>query len=175
MAWELSFLHMLESIHDGGIVDGIMILLSTLGNAGILWIAISLILLIPNRARKVGLQTIIAMLVTFIVGNLILKNIIHRARPYVVDPTLQLLIAKPSEYSFPSGHTMNGYTAAITFFFYNKKWGSIAIVFATAIAFSRMYNLVHFPTDIMGGLTIGICSAISVHYFMNRKKKEVRE
>ena len=44
MAWELSFLHMLESIHDGGIVDGIMILLSTLGNAGILWIAISLIL-----------------------------------------------------------------------------------------------------------------------------------
>ena len=75
MAWELSFLHMLESIHDGGIVDGIMILLSTLGNAGILWIAISLILLIPNRTRKVGLQTIIAMLVTFIVGNLILKNI----------------------------------------------------------------------------------------------------
>lgn len=165
MDWELSFLHALEGLHDGGVMDVLMKFFSTLGNAGILWIAIGVLLIVFPKTRKCGIQMIIAMAITFIVGNLILKNLIHRDRPYVVDETLIPLVKKPSEFSFPSGHTMNGFTGAFTIFFYNKKWGSIALIVATIIAFSRMYNLVHFPTDILGGFVIGICSALIVNYF----------
>lgn len=168
MNWELSFLHMLQDI-ENPILDGIMAVLSTLGNAGLFWIMVGVVLLIPKKYRKLGIQVLAAMLLTFIVGNLVLKNIIHRPRPYVVDPTLIPRVRKPSEYSFPSGHTMNGITAALTLFLNDKRIGIPAIVLALLIAFSRIYNLVHFQTDIIGGMVIGICSAIFVQWCINRK------
>ena len=117
-----------------------------------------------------GWQVLLAMLVTFIIGNLILKNVIARPRPFAVDPEVLglLIIPQPGEYSFPSGHTMNGFTAAFTLFFCNKKLGIPALILATLIAFSRLYHFVHFPTDIIGGFCVGLAVAIIMNYVFQK-------
>ena len=70
--------------------------------------------------------------------------------------------------SFPSGHTLNGITAAVTLMFIDKRMGIPAIVLAVLIAFSRMYNFMHFPTDILAGAVLGVVSAVFVNFLFKR-------
>ena len=170
MSWVFDFLYALQNIHNP-ILDRIMVVLSLLGNGGVLWIFLAAVLLCTKKYRKCGLQVAVAMLFTYIVGNLILKNAIHRDRPCWIDPSIELLLKSPKDYSFPSGHSMNGFTAAVTLLLCDKKLGIPALVLASAIAFSRLYNFVHFPTDVIAGIVVGIISAMFVNYLFIRKTK----
>lgn len=179
MNWEISFLYALQEIHNP-ILDQIMIFITTLGDDGLLWIAIGIICLFMKKHCKMGWQVLLSMLVTFIVGNLILKNVIARPRPFAVEPeALSLLtIPQPGEYSFPSGHTMNGFVAAFALFFNNKKIGIPALILAGLIAFSRMYHFVHYPTDIIGGFCVGLGVAILMNYVFDKvlaRRQKVQE
>jgi undecaprenyl-diphosphatase len=162
MEWEFTWLYALQEIHNP-ILDPIMAFVSNLGNAGIFWIAVALLLCIPKKYRRCGVQMLVAMAVTFIIGNLILKNLVCRQRPCWMDPSVSLLVPAPSDYSFPSGHSMNGFAAAVTLLYHDKRLGVPAILLATIIAFSRLYNFVHFPTDVFAGIAIGTIVAILVH------------
>lgn len=168
MSWEFDFLYALQNIHNP-VLDKIMIVLSTIGDAGLLWIGVAILLICMKKYRKCGLQVAVAMLLTFIVGNLILKNMIHRDRPCWIDPSITLLVKSPSDFSFPSGHSMNGFTASVSILLCDKKLGIPAVILASAIAFSRLYNFVHFPTDVIAGIVIGIVSALFVNYLFQRK------
>ena len=106
---------------------------------------------------------VISMAITFIIGNLILKNLIARERPCWLDTQIALLIKSPKDYSFPSGHSMNGFAASIALLCNDKKLGIPAVILASLIAFSRLYHFVHFPTDVMVGILIGTTVAILVH------------
>lgn len=174
MAWEFDFLYALQKLHNP-ILDEFMTFVSILGNSGVFWIVVAIVLLFIPKYRKCGGQMALAMLLTFIIGNVILKNLIARDRPCWIDETVPLLLNCPHDYSFPSGHTMNGITAALTLFFYNKKLGIPALVLAVVIAFSRLYHFVHFPTDVLAGVIVGIFSAVVMHkifqYWSERKKK----
>lgn len=167
---EMEILYVIQSIHTD-LLDTIMILLSTLGNSGLIWIAIAVVLLIPKRTRYCGITMLAAMAVSFLLGNLCLKNIIQRKRPCAVDTSVRLLIPFPSEYSFPSGHTLNGFTAATVIFLYFKKPGVFALLLAAAIAFSRIYLFVHYPTDILGGMVLGIVDAVMVYLLAKRVRR----
>lgn len=167
MQWEFSFLYALQELHSP-VMDKIMIFITELGDGGLFWIGIGIVCLVMKKHRRMGLQVLLSMLCTFIVGNLILKNLFARQRPCAIDPSIELLIPYPSEFSFPSGHTMNGTTAAIALFLNNKKIGVPAIMIAVLIAFSRMYHFVHFPTDILGGFCIGFTMAILVNYVFDK-------
>lgn len=169
---ELEFLHMLQGWHTDWL-DAVMVFVTKLGDAGLLWIGIGLILAIIPKTRKCGILVLISMAVSFLLGNLILKNLIGRARPFHVDNSVTLLIPEPSEYSFPSGHTLNGFTASVMIFLHYKKPGILAIIFAALIAFSRMYLFVHYPTDIIGGIALGIFDAVLV--YMVAKKVTARK
>ena len=168
MSWEFDFLYALQNIHNP-VLDKIMIVLSTIGDAGLFWIGVAILLICMKKYRKCGLQVAVAMLLTFIVGNLILKNMIHRDRPCWIDPSITLLVKLPSDFSFPSGHSMNGFTASVSILLCDKKLGIPAVILAAAIAFSRLYNFVHFPTDVIAGIVIGIVSALCVNYLFQRK------
>lgn len=170
MNWEFDILYAIQNIHNP-ILDKIMVTISSLGNAGILWVVIALILLISKKHRKTGIHMFIAMLLTLFVGNLILKNLVQRERPCWIDTTISLLINNPKDYSFPSGHTMNSFTAAMCIFLHQKRWGIGAFVVAALIAFSRMYLFVHFPTDIIIGMIIGVGSAVIINFLMNKQKR----
>lgn len=173
---ELQILHIIQGWHQPWL-DAVMIFFSTLGNEGFIWIAIGVVMLIIPRTRKCGLSVLLAMAVTFLLGNMFLKNLIARPRPCAVDTSVALLIPYPSEYSFPSGHTSNGFAAAVSIFMCHRKPGVVALVVAGIIAFSRMYLFVHYPTDILGGIVLGIFDAWLVQMLIAKfaKQKESRQ
>ena len=163
MEWEFSILYALQEIHNP-VLDKIMLFITSLGDDGIMWIAIGVICLLFKKHRRMGLHLLLSMLCTFILGNLILKNIIARPRPCDIDTTVALLLSRPHGYSFPSGHSINSMVAAVALFLNNKKIGIPAVIVATLIGFSRMYLFVHFPTDVLVGFAIAILVAIGVDY-----------
>lgn len=163
MNWEFSILYALQEIHNP-VLDKIMLCITSLGDDGILWLAIGIICLFFKKHRKMGAQLLLSMLCTYILGNMILKNIVARPRPCDIDTAVTLLLSRPHGYSFPSGHSINSMVAAVALFLNNKKIGIPAIIIATLIGFSRLYLFVHFPTDVLGGFVIAILVAIAVDF-----------
>lgn len=139
---------------------------TTLGDDGIIWIALGLIMLIPKKTRKCGIMVLAALIVMVVFNNLLLKNLIARARPYATYPELIEdligIIHVPSSYSFPSGHTVSAMAVAFTVLTQHKKLGSIVLVFAILMGLSRLYVGVHFPTDVYGGIVVGGLIALFV-------------
>jgi undecaprenyl-diphosphatase len=135
-----------------------------LGNDGLIWIVIAIVLLCFKKTRKVGVLTLIALLLSLIVDNVILKNVVARIRPYEVIDGLQILIEKPKDYSFPSGHTGSAFAAAIVLVqMLPKKYGYPMVVLATLMGFSRLYVGVHYPSDVICGAIIGTVIGIVVY------------
>ena len=165
---ELQFLYALQELHHP-ILDKIMICITTLGNGGVFWICLGLVLAIVARTRKCGICMLLSMALTFVLGNLILKNVVARPRPFTIATEIVLKIPQPGEYSFPSGHTMNSFTAATTLFLFYKKPGILALILAVLIAFSRMYLFVHYPTDILAGMILGIVDALLIFRLTSKK------
>lgn len=168
--WEFTWLYALQGIHNP-ILDVIMAFVSNLGNAGALWVVLSIVFMIPKKTRKTGIQMFVTIAITYIVGNLILKNLVARARPCQIPPHDQvaLLVKIPTDYSFPSGHSMNGFTASVALLCCDKRFGIPAVILAAVIAFSRLYNFVHFPTDVIVGGLIGIIIALFVDCLFSKK------
>lgn len=168
---ELAFLHMLQELHQDWL-NAVMIFFTTIGEGGICWIVLSVILALFPKTRKCGFTMMAAMAVTFLIGNVILKNVIARPRPCEVDKSVTLLIPFPSEYSFPSGHTSNGFAAAATLFLYYRGPGIGALFTAAVIAFSRMYLFVHYPSDIAAGMVLGTLDACLIFFLFRKFGKE---
>ena len=164
---EFEILHGIQALRSD-LLDQIMIFITKLGDAGLFWIGLGLVLAIIPKTRKCGLSVLGAMALTFILGNLILKNLVARPRPFTVDASVPLIIPQPGEFSFPSGHTMNGFAAATTIFLYYHKAGIVALLLAASIAFSRMYLFVHYPTDILGGIIVGVFDAWLIYTLVNK-------
>jgi undecaprenyl-diphosphatase len=159
--WEFDWLYALQQIHCPAL-DVLMRILSDIGNAGLFGIVLSLLFLISGKYRRTGVQMAISVALTFIIGNLFLKNMVMRARPCQIDTTVALLVHIPSDYSFPSGHAMNAFAASTALCCNQKRYGIPAVVLAVLIAFSRLYNFVHFPTDVMFGSLLGMTVAFVV-------------
>ena len=163
MSWEFDVLYWFQSIHTP-FLDKLVPLITALGNGGIFWIIVTLLILIFYKKdhRRMGCMMVLALLLDFVICNLILKNAVARQRPCWIDPTVELLVKSPKDYSFPSGHSAFSFAAATSIFLNNKKWGSAALVLATLIALSRLYLFMHFPTDVIGGACVGIgCALLS--------------
>lgn len=157
---ELRFLDFLQTIHTP-LLDKILAFITSLGNAGIIWIVLAVVLLILPKTRKTGIIVAAALLMDLILCNLILKNLVARVRPYDVNTAIAILIKKPLDFSFPSGHTAASFAAMTALFLAKMKKAWIAaLVLAVLIAFSRLYFYVHYPTDILGGAVVGILSGI---------------
>lgn len=149
-------------------LDTIMPLITKLGNGGIIWIITAIAMLCSKKYRKYGIILGAGLLAGLIVGNVFLKNIVERPRPCWIDSSVQLLIAVPTDYSFPSGHTLSSVIAATILTLTNKKFGVIAIPLAVLIAFSRLYLFVHFPSDIIGAAFLGLFIAFTVFYISKK-------
>lgn len=165
---DFKLLYLIDQLHND-ILDKVMIFITNLGDSGIFWIVLALILICIKKTRKCGILMLISMLCGVIIGNGILKNLVRRARPCWIDTTIPLLISNPTDFSFPSGHTLASFEAAIMIFLHNKKWGIPAILLAFAIAFSRLYLFVHFPTDVLGGFLLGMSISILVYYIYEKR------
>ena len=157
------------------LLDKIMIFITSLGNGGMIWIAATILLLIPKKTRKVGIMSGVALLGSLIINNHIIKNIVQRPRPFVTFTDLQILIPTPSEFSFPSGHTASSFAAAGVFYSnLPKKFGVPAVILAGLIGLSRLYLGVHYPTDVIAGIVMGILLSFMAERLVNFVSKKLK-
>ena len=140
------------------LLDTMLPMISSFGDKGIGWIVLSVILICIPRYRKAGITMGLALIFCLLVGNMTLKPLIARPRPYTYFPEMTLLIAPLADFSFPSGHTFASFASATALFLYHKKAGIAAYILAAIIAFTRLYLYVHFPSDVIAGMLLGIFS-----------------
>jgi len=141
--------------------DFLMPLITLLAEHGIVPILLCTVLLCFKRTRKTGAVMSLAVILGFLIGNLTLKPLIARVRPYDAISGIQLLIAKQPDFSFPSGHTLVSFECAMTLVFCRNRFRYLAVILAVLIAFSRLYLFVHYPTDVLGGAILGTIFAFA--------------
>ena len=155
-AIDLRILDLIQRKMRCRVLDFIMPKISMAGNMGIVWILSAVLFLISKSYEDAGEKIILGLILGVIVGNLILKHIFSRPRPFQVDTTKELIIKAPKDYSFPSGHTLSSVISVCVLMHTSTALGSAALVLCLMILFSRMYLFVHYPSDIVGGITLGI-------------------
>ena len=165
-----TILNWFQWIHND-IITVIFKVLTLLGEGGILWIAIGLFLVIKKKTRMIGVTVLAALVLCLIVGNITLKPLVARPRPCWIHPEIPLLIANPTDYSFPSGHAMSSFASAMAIILWNRRMGVAALVVAVFMSATRLYFYVHYPTDILAGMLIGIVLGI-VSYLVVKKIKQ---
>ena len=134
----------LDFIHNNlssPIMDKLMVFITTLGNAGMIWIVIGLVMLCTKKYRKTGIMMVVGLTIGLILGNFILKPGIGRIRPFGIKEGIELLIKAPSDYSFPSGHTLASVISAVIILLCHKKIGYYTTALAVLIAFSRLMSI----------------------------------
>ena len=146
-----------------------------LGDEGYLWIAMGVVLLFFKKTRPIGFTVLVSLLLDFLTINVVLKELVARPRPFVVNELIEPLVGGVSPYrSFPSGHSGGSFAAMFALYrWVPKKIGIPALFLASLVALSRLYVGVHYPTDILAGFVIGfVCSALAyavVKMVMNKR------
>ena len=151
-------LFLIEHVHNP-IIDHILYFFTTIGNKGLVWIIISVIMFIKRSTRKTGIIMLFALLLGLILGEIILKPTVGRLRPFLKYEGFESVISNLSPNSFPSGHTTSSFAASTVIFIKKIKFRMFYIILAFLIAFSRIYFTVHYPSDIVGGIILGLICA----------------
>lgn len=164
----------IQGLHMGWL-NPIVSCYTKLGDAGLLWIALSLAMLFWKPTRKAGALALGAMILGLIVTNLTIKPLISRPRPWLDWPIVPL-VAENDPNSFPSGHTCAAFAAGLSWVrTLPWRWGRIAAAAAAVLmGLSRLYVGVHYPTDVLTGAVIGsLCAwAVWKAYQLYSEKKD---
>ena len=136
MSLDWSILHWIQNMLVCPALNFLMPKITLLGNGGMIWLLASGVLICTKKYRRQGILLLCGLAAGVLVGNVFLKNFVARPRPCWLDSSVRLLIANPTDYSFPSGHA--------------------AIPLAALIAFSRLYLYVHFPSDVLAAAVLGV-------------------
>ena len=179
----------------------IMKLITLLGEAGIFWIILCLVLIIVKKTRRLGFICAFSLLFTFIFCNLIIKPTVDRVRPWVTFQMVNAMLPPPGDASFPSGHSANSMGPAWAFFLatmpvktgYGRSydmvrclgWNGVgapprtmhklsiaAVVLAVLIGISRLYLGMHYPSDVVCGLLLGMIAATVVYRIVLRMEEK---
>ena len=151
MSIDWSILHWVRDVLTCPFLDFLMPKLILLSNGGAVWL----------------------LAVGMLVGNVCLKNFIARPRPCWLDSSVRLLIADPTDYSFPSGHTLSSVIGATILTKTDRRFGYAAIPLAALIAFSRLYLYVHFPSDVLAAAVLGVMIG-ELAFYADRRWTECR-
>lgn len=154
-------------------LNPIILFITNLGDAGWFWILVLAVMLMFTKYRKIGLTGLAALLIGFFITNLCLKNMVARVRPYEVIEGLELIGKRANDFSFPSGHSTCSMAAAVVLFAkMPKKIGVPALILGILICFSRLYIGIHYPTDVIVGMCVGIIAALLAMYIIKQEKTD---
>lgn len=141
--------------------------ISFIGKGGICLIIMSLLLMLYRPTRRFGTAMCLGLAIGAVFTNLIIKPWVARPRPYVDQSSifyqywLQVGQNVESDKSFPSGHTTAAFDCMTPVFILgNKRLKFLALTFAILMGLARIYLCVHFPSDVLGGMIIGILAGI---------------
>lgn len=165
---DFSILDFIQNTLKCGFLDPVMAVISYMGEVGGIWIIASVIMMCFRKTRATGVMVLCAVTMGYIIGEIGIKNIVCRARPFTENTDILLNIKPPSGYSFPSGHSCSSFAAATVLILRDKRFGIAAIIVAGTIAFSRLYNYVHFPSDVLCGILLGIACALTTVFIFKK-------
>lgn len=146
------------------VLDVAMPIITLLGDAGIFWIAVAVLFMITKKYRKTGIGMMLALMMGLLICNIWLKPTVARIRPYDFQleyflKEIPLLAGGMHDFSFPSGHTIASFEAAVVILLNSRKLGIPAMILAVLIAFSRLYLYLHYPTDVLFSIVLGTAFA----------------
>ena len=172
VSFDLPILDWIQETMQCAFLDKTMPIVTLFGDGGVFWIGIAVLLLFFAKYRKTGFSMGMALVLGLVVCNITLKPLVARIRPY--DFQLQefgreisLLISAQHDFSFPSGHTIASFEACTVLLLHDKRMGIPATVLAILIAFSRLYLYVHYPTDVLVSLVLGIAFGLLGNFLVN--------
>ncbi|MBQ1638997.1 MAG: phosphatase PAP2 family protein [Ruminococcus sp.] len=180
LSWDFSVLNFIQEHFRCDALDWLTQLFSTIGHAGIVWIVISVIFIFFKKTRAAGVIGLLSMGLGLLLGEFVIKNIVARPRPFLTDDprnlflNAELIVKKPSGYSFPSGHSCAAAAFGTVLLAKNKVLGLVFLVPVLYMMFSRCYAYVHFPTDVLAGMLLGILCAVVVLIIFRATKLDRR-
>lgn len=140
--------------HKG--INQCMKCIAGLGDFGMIWIGLSLLLSLNQQSRDASQLVLWALLLATIFGQVTIKTFVKRLRPCQEYPEIKILVPVPSDHSFPSGHTTSSFACATIVCYFYPWLGIVCILFAGLMAFSRIYLFVHYLSDVVFGTVLGI-------------------
>ena len=146
-----------------------------LGEGGLIWIALGFCLIAYKKTRWVGITVLLALLFSLLVGNVTLKPLVARPRPCWRNSLVNLLIQNPKDYSFPSGHALSSFAAAMAIFMNHRIMGVAALLFAFIMGCTRLYFYVHYPTDVLAGMLFGLILGFLAYWIATKGRKKWEE
>lgn len=175
LGFDFSILDFIANNIRNDFLDPVMAAFSMFADKGIGWIILGLILLIPRKTRPAAAAALAAMTIGLLLGEFAVKSIVARPRPFIAYESFhsapmpfELNMGKASGYSFPSGHTCCSFAFATAMFKVNKRVGFSAAFVAAIVGFSRLYNYVHYPTDVIAGMLLGIAIGLVTIYIFKK-------
>lgn len=178
--FEIGWLDAIQNLKCG-FLDAVLPIITAFADHGLGWIAVAVLLLVFKRTRKTGLMAGMSLIIGLVLVNMIMKPLFGRIRPYDVNEVMRalLLVAPLDDGSFPSGHTLASFEVATVLMIRDKRFGIPALVLAVLIAFSRLYLYVHYPTDVLCaivlGIVFGILGVIIVDKAWNAVERRIKE
>lgn len=160
--FELNILNQIQKFRNN-FLDHIMVAVTKFGDYGSVWILLCLFLYIKGNIH-LTFHLISALITESVLCNLFLKPVIARSRPFKRNISVSLLIPEPHDYSFPSGHTSASFACVTILFLSHCILWKYALLLSVLISFSRLYLYVHYPSDVLAGMSIGIISACLVFF-----------
>lgn len=169
-------LSLLYNIPRTGFLDKFFLFFTQLpGSIGQLWLIVGIVLLVFKRTRKTGAAVLLSFVGVLLFGELLLKHVVTRMRPCQIDQAFAMLVERPTSSSFPSTHSAFAFGAATAIFMNYRKAGVVAFIVAALVAFSRLYLFVHFPTDVLCGIVLGIAVGFAAVRICDVAEKKMRK
>ena len=164
------FAYLLHQSAMGPFFDGLFSFITWFGENGVLVVLLSIVLLLFKKTKRIGVTILVSVIVSTFIANILIKHAVGRQRPYINEGSPYypwwLDIAHGAEreiFSFPSGHTTVTFSAMTSLFMTgNKKYVWYGYLFAVLMGFSRIYLMVHYASDVVGGAVIGIALGAAV-------------
>ena len=174
---DFSILDFIQEHIRNAFLDPVMAVLGYLGEAGAVWIILGIVLLFFRKTRPAGVCILAAMALGYLIGDIGIKHLVARPRPFLVNTDVDLYINAPTSHSFPSGHSTASFAAVTSLFgmLKEKRWIAYsALGLAILIVFSRLYNYVHYPSDVLCGMILGIVCGLIMTLIFKKTKLDKR-